>query len=173
MEVLQRRSHDDFKYGIKNALSKLEKTLTPELNNSRGATMLEFFASRRYWRKHGGRMTEYSVHFHEWLQKLADDDVPVTALNPVLGWWFLLMAGLNNDGKERVVAALANDGYQLNNVRRVCCRLFAEVHIAERSSDRDRAPFRPGDCGGDRDSLWASERQGAGRLLAFRAGPLM
>lgn len=78
-------------------------------------------------------MTQHSVRFDDWLQKLAD--------NPV--WWFLLIAGLNNDRKERVVAAPTNGGYQLDEVRRVCCRPLAEVHVAERHSDRDSHRGRP------------------------------
>lgn len=96
-------------------------------------------------------MTEYSVRFDEGLQKLADDDVPMPALNPLLNWWFLHMAGLNGDRKDRVVAALANDRYELDGVRHIWCRLLAEVHVGERSSDLGRAPFRAGDRARDRD----------------------
>lgn len=154
----------DLKYGMKKVLSKLEKTFTPELSIRGGAAMSEVFTSRRCWRK-GERMTENSVRFGEGLQKLSDD-VLVTAVNPVLGWWFLHMAGPNGDRKERVLAALANDGCQLD----ACCRLLAEVHVAERSSDRDRPPFRPGDRGGQRD-IHRGRQNGKGLGASSHSAP--
>lgn len=133
----------DLKHGIKNVLNKLGRR-PPRRSSATGV-------SRRYWRKNGERMTEYSVRFDEGLQKLGDDGVLVSALNPMLGWWFVHMAGLTGDRKERVVAALSTDGYELEEVRRVCCRLLAEVHVGERAPERDRQALRPPDRAGDRD----------------------
>ena len=39
-------------------------------------------------------MTEYSTRFDEGVNQLRDDGVDVAALEPILGWFFLQMAGL-------------------------------------------------------------------------------
>ena len=51
--------------GVGRLLKRLENALTPELSVRRGASMADFFSSRRYTRRMGERMSEYAVRFDD------------------------------------------------------------------------------------------------------------
>ena len=71
--------------GVRRVLARLEAALTPEISVRRGASMMEFFGLRRYYRRTGERMTEYSTRFDEGVNQLRDDGIDITALEPNLG----------------------------------------------------------------------------------------
>ena len=47
----------DHAAAVKRLLAKLESTLTPDQSIRRGATMQEFFSTRKYYRRFGERVT--------------------------------------------------------------------------------------------------------------------
>ena len=51
------------------------------------------------------------------------DGIAADALEPVLGWFFLSMARLTTERRERVVATLMQDGFDPQEARKVCLRL--------------------------------------------------
>ena len=94
----------DHAAAVKRLLAKLEATLTPEQSVRRGATMQEFFSTRKFYRIFGERVTEFSVRFDEGINALKDDGIDTSALEPVLGWFFLNMVRLTPERKERITS---------------------------------------------------------------------
>ena len=81
--------------------------------------MMDFFGTRKFYRRHGERINEFGTRFDEGLNTLKDDGVDVKSLDPILGWFFLYMARLTPERRERAIAALVQDGFVLAEVRRV------------------------------------------------------
>ena len=75
-------------------------------------------------------------------KRLDDDGVPMRALKPVLGWWYLQMLAVNAERRERVTAALVTPGFDPDEVRTTCCRLFAELHLTERAAGQSGTEYR-------------------------------
>ena len=166
--VRQVEVEEDLTAGVKNVLNHLESCLTPEKSVRRGATMSDFFGSRKYYRRAGERVAEYTTRFDEGVSQMRDDGINVDALEPILGWFYLQMVGLTSERRERAIAALTEDGFVLKDVRRVCGRLFADIHRGEgpramtSGSRRDGAPADSSQSMGGRGS-------GAGRLVGLIA----
>ena len=121
----------DPRAGVRRVLTRLEDSLTPEITVRRGASMMDFFGTRKIHRRAGERISEYSIRFDEGVNNLKDDGIDIDALMPILGWFFLQMATLTVERRERATAALPEGGFTLDAVRRVCIRLFQDIHVTD------------------------------------------
>jgi len=94
--------------------------------------MTSFFKGNRYYRRAGMHMTEFVALFEEGLERLRTEGVDVSALEPTLGCFFLQHAMLTPERKERALTALPATGdYTLEEAKKVCLRLFADLHLHE------------------------------------------
>ena len=117
--------------GIENVMKKLKENLHPEPLVSRGEALSAFFKSSRYTRRLGMRFTEYNTLFEEGLEKMRTEGVDIRPLEPTLGWFYLQHGALTPERKERVYTALGGEDYTLQDAKKVCLRLFAEIHMHE------------------------------------------
>ena len=90
-------------------------------------------APEEMWRAHHGLHTSpgsrrVSRLFRTEINLLTIDDVP--------GWMLMRKASLTQERRERLIAALPDEHFAINDVKRVLVRLFPELHINEhRESD--------------------------------------
>ena len=134
-EVIHEEVVQNLAQGIDNVMEKLRTQLRPEPVVSKAESLAVFFKTQRYHRRSGCRMSEYVSVFDEGVTRLQNEGVEVSALGPVLGWFFMEMAGLNHERRERCAAALRDENYELNDVKRTCVRLFPEIHRSEPRPD--------------------------------------
>ena len=144
--LLTTRVEEDLRFGITNVIDRLRSQLQPEPLVSRGEAMTAFFKGNKYYRKPGMRMTEFVSLFEEGLERLRVESVDVKALEPTLGWFFLQHACLTPERRERALTALPAGGdYTLEDAKKVCLRLFADIHLSEnRFTSAPRGQFTPG-----------------------------
>ena len=95
-------------------------------------------------RKHNGKARETHPREMEILLRAAKTEgVDVKALEPTLGWFFLQHAMLTPERKERALTALPATGdYTLEEAKKVCLRLFADLHLHE-ARPHGRTQHRP------------------------------
>ena len=95
-----------------------------------------FFASNKLQRKRGERITDYITRFEEGIKTLQDNDINLLTIDDVPGWMLMRKASLTQERRERLIAALPDEHFAINDVKRVLVRLFPELHINEhRESD--------------------------------------
>ena len=87
-------------------------------------------------RKRGERITDYITRFEEGIKTLQDNDINLLTVDDVPGWMLMRKASLTKERRERLIAALPDEHFAINDVKRVLVRLFPELHIDEhRESD--------------------------------------
>ena len=95
-----------------------------------------FFASNKLKMKRGERITDYISRFEEGIKTLQDNDINLLTIDDVPSWMLMRKASLTQERRERLIAALPDEHFAINDVKRVMVRLFPEVHINEhRESD--------------------------------------
>ena len=121
----------DPRAGVRREFKRLEDSLTPEITVRRGASMMDFFGTGKIHRRAGERISEYSIRFDEGVNNFKDDGIDINALMPILGWFFLQVATLTVERRELSTAALPEDSFTLDAVRRMCIRLFQDIHVTD------------------------------------------
>jgi hypothetical protein len=120
--------------GVRNVMAKLELDLGQQKPERKGETLHEFFATNRYHRRSGERVTDWCTRFEEGLSKLKEDDIDLEKLPDVAGWQFLHKAGLTEERRERVLAKLPDEHFPLKEIRAIVVRLFPTIHHRERGA---------------------------------------
>ena len=90
-----------------------------------------FFASNKLQRKRGERITDYITRFEEGIKTLQDNDINLLTIDDVPGWMLIRKASLTQERRERLIAALPDEHFAIDDVKRVFMRLFPELHINE------------------------------------------
>lgn len=112
--------------GVRRLMEKLQ-TLRPEGAVRKGMTMKEFFATRRYWRRTGERISDYLVRFDEGVNQLVEDGVDLTGVPDLLGFFFFYMLNLSPERQERLLGTLPDEHYRLPELKRGALRLFHDL----------------------------------------------
>ena len=117
-------------------MARLEAELGQQRPQKKGESLEMFFASNKLQRKRGERITDYITRFEEGIKTLQDNDINLQAIDDVPGWMLMRKASLTQERRERLIAALPDERFAINDVTRVLVRLFPELHINEhRESD--------------------------------------
>ena len=130
------RKADRNRRGIETLMTKLEAELGQQRPQKKGESLELFFAPNKLPRKRCGRVTDYITRFEEGIKTLQDNEINLLTIDDVPGWMLMRKASLTQDRRERLIAALPDEHFAINDVKRVSVRLFPELHINEhRESD--------------------------------------
>ena len=95
-----------------------------------------FFATNKLQTKLGERVTDYITRFEEGIKTLQDNEINLLTIEDVPGWMVMRKASLTQERRERLIAALPDEHFGTNDVKRVLVRLLPELHVNEyRESD--------------------------------------
>ena len=121
--------------GIEALMTRLETELGQQGPQKKGESLEMFFASNKLQRKRGERITDCITRFEESIKTLQGNEINLT-IDDVPGWMLMRKASLTQERRERLIAALPDEHFAINDVKRVLLRLFPELHINEhRESD--------------------------------------
>ena len=130
------RKADRNRRGIEALMTRLEAELGQQRPQKKGESLEMFFVSNKLQRKRGERITDYITRFEEGIKTLQDNDINLLTIDDVPGWMLMRKANLTQERRERLIAALPDEHFAINDVKRVLVRLFPELHINEhRESD--------------------------------------
>ena len=116
-------------------MTRLEPELGWQRPQKKGESLEMFFASNKLQRKRRERITDYITMFEEGIKTLQDNDISLLTIDDVPGW-MMRKASLTQERRERLIAALPDEHFAINDVKRVLVRPFPELHINEnRESD--------------------------------------
>ena len=136
------READRYRRGIKALMARLEAEHGQQRPQKKGESLEMFFASNKLQRKRCERVTDYITRFEEGIKTIQDNETNLLTIDDVPGWMLMRKAMLTHERRERLMAALQDEHFGINDVKRVLVRLFPEVHIIERreSDGRSRQP---------------------------------
>ena len=130
------RKADRNRRGIEALMTRLEAELGQQRPQKKGESLEMFFVSNKLQRKRGERITDYITRFEEGIKTLQDNDINLLTIDDVPGWMLMRKASLTQERRERLIAALTDEYFAINDVKRVLVRLSPELHINEhRESD--------------------------------------
>ena len=130
------RKADRNRRGIEALMTRLEAELGQQRPQKKGESLEIFFVSNMLQRKRGERITDYITRFEEGIKTLEDNDINLLTIDDVPGRMLMRKASLTQERRERLIAALPDEHFAINDVKRVLVRLFPELHINEhRESD--------------------------------------
>ena len=130
------RKADRSRRGIEALMTRLEAELGQQRPQKKGESLEMFFASNKLQRKRGERITDYITRFEEGIKTLQDSDINLLTIDDVPGWMLMRKASLTQERRELLIAALPDEHFAINDVKRVLVRIFPELHINEhRESD--------------------------------------
>ena len=130
------RKADRNRRGIEALMTRLETELGQQRPQKKGERFEMFFASNKLQRKRGERITDYITRFEEGIKTLQDNEINLLTIDDVLGSMLMRKASLTQEQRERLIAALPDEHFAINDVKRVLVRLFPELRINEhRESD--------------------------------------
>ena len=121
-------------------MAKLQAKLGVTRPTQRGERLEEFFQTRKFHRKLGERISDWSVRFEEALARLEEVDVKLVDIPDVCGWFYLSRAGLTPERRERVIAGLPDDTFQVTKIKPLVVRYFADLHLTERHRTDVKVP---------------------------------
>ena len=117
-------------------MTRLEAELGQQRPQQKGESLEMFSVSNKLQRKRGERITDYITRFEEGIKTLQDNDIDLLTIDDVPGWMLMRKASLTQERRERLIAALPDEHFAINDVKRVLVRLFPELHINKhRESD--------------------------------------
>ena len=119
------RKADRNRRGIEALMTRLEAELGQHRPQKKGESLEMFFVSNKLQRKRGERITDYITRFEEGIKTLQDNGINLDE-----------KGDLDTGTARTFDAALPDEHFAINDVKRVLVRLFPELHINEhRESD--------------------------------------
>ena len=82
-----------------------------------------FFTTNKPQRKRSDRVTVYIMRFKEGIKTLQHIEINLRTIDDVPGWVLMRKASLTQEGTERLIAALPDEHFGINDVKRVLVRL--------------------------------------------------
>ena len=130
------RKADRNRRGIEALMARLEPELGQQLPQKKGESLQMIFATNKLHRKRGERVTDYITRFEEGIKTLQDNEIILLTIDDVPSWMLMRKASSTQERRERLIAALPDEHFGMNDVIRVLVRPFPELHINEhRESD--------------------------------------
>ena len=117
--------------GVEALMARLETELGQQRPQKKGERLEMFFATNTLQRKRGERVTDYITRFEEGIKTLQDNEINLLTIADVPGWMLMRKASLTQERRERLNAALPDEHFRINDVKRVLVRLSPELHISE------------------------------------------
>ena len=127
---LERKAYRN-RRGIEALMTRLEAELGKQRPQKKGESLEMFFASNKLRRNRGERITDQITRFEEGIKTLQDNDINLLTNDDVPGWMLRRKASLTQERRERLIAALPDEHFAINDVKRVLVRLLPELHINE------------------------------------------
>ena len=122
--------------GIEALMTRLEAEFGQQRPQKKGESLEMFCASNKLQRKRGECITDYITSFEQGIKTLQDNDINLLTIDDVPGWILMRKASWTQERRERLIAALPDEHFAINDVKHVLVRLFLELHISEhRESD--------------------------------------
>ena len=115
---------------LPTARNRLEAELGQQ-RQKKSESLEMFLASNKLQRKRGECITDCITRFEEGIKTLQDNEMNLLTVDDVPGWMLMRKASLTQERRERLIAALPNEHFAINDVKRVSVRLFPELHINE------------------------------------------
>ena len=125
------READRNRRGIEALVARLETDLGQQRPQKIGESLEMFFATNKLQRNRGERVTNYITRFEEGIKTLQDNEINPLTIDDVPGWMLMRKASLTQERRERLIAALPDGLFRINDVKRVWVRIFPELHINE------------------------------------------
>ncbi|CAE8634312.1 unnamed protein product, partial [Polarella glacialis] len=158
--------------GVTRLMHKLE-VLRPSAPMQKGITTQEFTKSFKYYRRLGERVTDFLARWDEGVQLLETAGVDLSGVPDLLGFYFYQMLNLNQERRERMLAAMPSEHFDLGRFRRpwqARPRTVFETGLDAPWADVEDSQSEPDQSGQDDDEgLDPSDFQAAvsGELEAF------
>ncbi|CAE8585764.1 unnamed protein product [Polarella glacialis] len=130
--------------GVDRLLARL-KSLLPSAPMQKGLTMTEFTRSTKYWRRAGERVTDWVPRWDEGVHLLANAGVDLQTIPDLLGHYFYVMINVGPEHRERLLASLPGEHFDLKILKEKAIQYFPDIHTTEtrRSLDQQQQ-FTPG-----------------------------
>ena len=125
------RKADRNRRGIEALMAKLEAELGQQRTQRKGESLEMFFATNKLKMMRGERVTDYITRFEEGTKTLQDNEINLLTIDDVPGWMLMRKASLTQERRERLIAALPDEHFRINSVKRVLVKLFPDLHINE------------------------------------------
>ena len=120
--------------GIENLVGRLQNKIVTQAPTLKGDGMTKFFEQHEYFRRRGGRISEYIIHWDGSVERLGEAGVDVVKMEDIPGWFFLRGAGLNLERRESVLGQLKDHRYPSEDIKDICILFFPDIHTNERSA---------------------------------------
>ena len=104
------RKADRNRRGIESLMARLETELGQQRPQKKGESLEMFFASNKLQRKRSERVTVCITRFEE------DNEINLLTIDDVPGWMLMSKAGLTQERRERLIAALPDERFGTNDV---------------------------------------------------------
>ena len=131
------------KVGIDNVMTRLRERLGVSKPVQKGERLETFFQTRRFHRKAGERITDWTIRFEEGLNRLEEVGVKLTDLQDVAGWFYLSRSNIGPERRERVISALPDEHYDIEKLKPLLTRFFSDMHLREKEKDHQQARDTP------------------------------
>ncbi|CAE8582262.1 unnamed protein product, partial [Polarella glacialis] len=125
--------------GVTRLLVKLA-AFQPKAPVQKGLTMRKFTGTAKFWRRPGERVTDFIPRWDEGVSHLSAAGVDLSILPDLLGYYFLTMLNLYQERKERLLASLPDEHFDLQVLKEKAIQFFPEMHQRE---SRFRQPLQP------------------------------
>ena len=112
-------------------VQRLEQDLLQSKPVQRGERMESFFATNKFHRRPGMRMTEYNLLWHRGVEELAEVGIDLLQLGDVAGWFYLRGARLSEEQRERVLSTLPDEHFPVDRLKATLVRFFPALHLRE------------------------------------------
>ena len=103
-------------------------------------------------REQGERVTDYITRFEEGIKTL--HEINLLTIDEVPGWMLMRTASMTQERRERLIAALLDEHFRINDVKRVLARLFPELHINEHREFDGQSRRPRTDSAGSSSTCW-------------------
>ena len=122
-----KRTREQLSAGVKRLIDTLQRELQPELPLRKGIIMAEFFGSRHFWRRPNESIQAFIARWDEAVIHLKQDGIAIEQVPDILGYFLIVMLNLSPERRERLLAKLPDEHYNVELLKKAALRLFPEL----------------------------------------------